>query len=234
MQLGLIGDVHAHDEHLLQAIEFLTALGVDALLCTGDIVDGIGNPHRCIELLIEHNVKVVAGNHDRWLIEEKARHVPNAHLRQAFNDQELDYIANLPRQHDLDTPYGNLKLCHGVANNDLQKIWPGTERMPVERSPQLDTLLQTEEVRYLINGHMHYRTVIHFEYMTLINAGTLRADHRPGFSVLDLALNQVTGYEFATLPEPVRTIDTRGSSQSTTFKNTQDFTGNWQPVTLYA
>lgn len=235
MRIGLIGDVHAQHEHLATALDFLATQKVDTLLCTGDIVDGVGNPHRCIELLIASQVQVVAGNHDRWLLQDKARHVPNAHMRSAFSEGELDYLANLPQQIQLETPQGQLLLCHGVAENDLQKVWPGTERMPVERSTTLDRLIGENKVRYFINGHMHYRTVIHFEAMTLINAGTLRGDHRPGFSVLDLSTHQVTGYEFTSLPRAVRSIDTRAEMHpAKTFRDTQAFTGNWQPVTLYA
>ena len=236
MKIGLIGDVHAADEHLATAIAFLKDADVDLLLCTGDIVDGVGCPHRCIDLLASHDVQVVAGNHDRWLLEEKARHVPNAHERGAFSAGEIAYLEELPRQRQIETEYGLVQLCHGVGDHDLQKIWPGTERMPAERSRRLDQIIEENEVKYFINGHMHYRCVIHFENLTMINAGTLRADHKPGFSILNLQTHSVTGYEFESLPNSVRTIDTRASHHETAqvFANTQDFDGDWQPATLYA
>ncbi len=236
MKIGLIGDLHAEDEHLATAISFLTEQAVDLMLCTGDIVDGLGCPHRCIELLQAHDILVVAGNHDRWLLQDKARHVANAHHRLDFSADELDYLAGLPRQRKIETPFGNVQLCHGVDNNDLQKIWPGTARMPVERSARLDQIIADEEYSYFINGHMHYRCVIHFEALTLINAGTLRPDHKPGFSILDLAQHTVSGYEFSELPTAVRSIDTRANLQSPhqVFTNTQGFAGDWDPVTLYA
>lgn len=236
MKIGLIGDVHAEHELLATALEFLTDEQVTQILCTGDIVDGRGCPHTCIELLQAFDVTVVAGNHDRWLLQDKARHIANAHRRTEFSAAELEYLNNLPQTRTLATQFGRVRLCHGIQDNDLQKVWPGTPRMPVERSKALDRVIAENDVSYFINGHMHYRCVIHFEQMTLINAGTLRPDHKPGIAILDLASHTVTGYEFASLPQAVRAIDTRAARQpeGRVFRDTQAFDGNWQMSALYA
>ena len=59
-RLGIIGDVHAEHDRLESALDFLASENVCEILCTGDIVDGRGNPNKSIELLKKHNVKVVA------------------------------------------------------------------------------------------------------------------------------------------------------------------------------
>ena len=60
-KIGLIGDVHARDDRLAAALEVLTDLDLDAILCTGDIMDGPGCPDRCIDLLKAHGVSTVRG-----------------------------------------------------------------------------------------------------------------------------------------------------------------------------
>ena len=232
-RIGIIGDVHAEDDHLEQALEFLNAAEVDVLLCTGDIVDGKGDVNRCCELLLEHQVKTVRGNHDRWLLENKARHVPNAHFLEDLSTTARDYIQALPTQISIETQAGQLMLCHGVADNDLQKIWPGTERMPVERSKKLDEIIASDAYTFMINGHMHYRTLINFRSLTLLNAGTLRGEHHPGFSILDCSADTLTGYEFYPELQQVRQ-HTLVQHENQVFDNTQDFEGGWTPVTLYA
>lgn len=232
-RIGIIGDVHAEDEHLEQALDFLGTADVDVLLCTGDIVDGRGDVNRCCEILLEHNVMTVRGNHDRWLLQDKARHVPNAHFIHDLNATALDYIQSLPTKLTIETASGQLMLCHGVADNDLQKIWPGTERMPAERSKRLDEIIASEEYNLVINGHMHYRTMINFRSLTLLNAGTLRGEHRPGFSILDCAADTITGYEFYPELQEVRQHAVV-KHENHVFENTQDFESDWQPVTLYA
>lgn len=232
-RIGIIGDVHSEDVHLERAIEFLHAQGVDRLVCTGDIVDGQGDVERCCELLLEHDVTTVRGNHDRWLLQDKARHVPNAHRAEHLADHALDYLAQLPTQVTVETTHGSLLLCHGVADNDLQKVWPGTERMPVERSTALDEIIASGEHAFMINGHVHYRTMINFHALTLLNAGTLRGDHHPGFSILDCEQNSLTGFEFYPELGAVRERSLEHPDNHI-FHNTQAFDGSWQPVTLYA
>ena len=63
-RIGLIGDVHAEDKRLQAAISYLQLADVDSLICTGDIVDGNGDPDACIRILEDNDVHVVQGNHD--------------------------------------------------------------------------------------------------------------------------------------------------------------------------
>ena len=233
-KIGIIGDVHAEHRHLEQALIHLEQAGVDAIVCTGDIADGVGDIDVCIELLSAFAVHTVRGNHDRWVLENKARHVPNAHLRENLADDTLAYLSQLPQKIDLHTAAGSLMLCHGVADNDLQKIWPGTARMPAERSKRLDKIIDDGAYNLMINGHVHYRTLIHFEALTLLNAGTLRGDHHPGFSMLDLDNSVVHGFEVQPTVHEVKTLPFTPNELSRVFRNTQHFDDDWEPVTLYA
>lgn len=233
-KIGIIGDVHAEDQLLQTAITHLYKLGAEVLICTGDLADGSGDLDRCVDLMIEHRVVTVRGNHDRWLLQDKARHVPNAHLRHQTRDATLEFLHELPVQTTLDTLLGPLLLCHGMADNDLQKIWPGTERMPIERCSRLDRIIAQDHVRFIVNGHVHYRTLIHFNNLLLLNAGTLKQVHRPGFGLLDLAQKQIIGFEFEPGVRAVRCHPLAPGPQTRIFENTETFSGNWQPVTLYA
>ncbi len=77
-KLGLIGDVHGEAELLERALEALRSNGVSVIACIGDVVDGGASVGRCCDLLEEHGVVTVAGNHDRWLLAEVARDLPEA------------------------------------------------------------------------------------------------------------------------------------------------------------
>lgn len=237
-RIGVIGDVHAHHRNLEVALEYLSSQQVDVLVCTGDIMDGQGDVDACIGLLRGADVITVRGNHDRWVMQDKARHVPHAHHRKDLADDVLEYLQALPIQQQLNTVAGQLLLCHGVAQHDLGKIWPGTERMAAERSSELDALIAKGDFELMINGHMHYRTLIHFEALTLLNAGTVRGDHRPGFSLLDLGEQRVHGYEvFADAEhkvQHVKTLSLDACARTRVFKDTSHFDDSWDPVTLYA
>ena len=233
VRLGVIGDVHAECERLEQAISYLKTQMVDAIVCTGDIVDGSGCPDTSARLLKDHDIHTVRGNHDRWLLQDKARHVPNAHGKDALHGDTLSYLAELPATIELDTIAGRLLLCHGVANNDLGKVWPGTERLEIERSRELDTLIASGKHHYVINGHMHFRTIIHFETLTLINAGTLKGVHWPGFSLIDFESLEVTAYEFSDDSIALSRKHPLHADHYERFPDTQSFSGNWEPVRLF-
>ncbi|MBT5684069.1 MAG: metallophosphoesterase family protein [Gammaproteobacteria bacterium] len=232
-KLGVIGDVHSEHQRLEAALVHLQGLDTDAIVCTGDIVDGIGCPNESIKLLDNAAVLTVRGNHDRWILEDKARHIKDAHSVHDLTEESLSYLASLPSQVTLDTIKGKLLLCHGIADDDLRKVWPGTEKMAIERSHLLDNIILEGEFKYLINGHMHFRTLIHFEALTLINAGTLRGEHWPGFSVIDFEAKHITAFEFC--DGQICLVKTHDLTQEahTVWSNTQSFRGGWDPVRLF-
>jgi predicted phosphodiesterase len=235
-RIGLIGDVHAEHRRLDSALSFLTGSGVDVIACTGDIADGPGSIDICLRLLAESNALVVAGNHDRWLLEDRVRDVPHAHRREQLSTSGRRYLEGLPTTTSLATPLGDALLCHGVGDNDLRKVWPGSARMAPERSHELDAVIDSNSTRLVLNGHLHYRVIVNFESLTLINAGTLKGEHRPGISILDLAQNTVTAFEFtSTLAlHVVAERRVHGDNDRRVWRDTQEFDGHWQPVTLYA
>lgn len=234
-RLGVLGDVHAEDERLELALRFLEQQAVDTIVCTGDIVDGLGCPDRSTALLQETGVQTVRGNHDRWVLEDKARHVPDAHSRMNLAEETLEFLSALPTQQIVNTIRGDLLLCHGIADNDLKKVWPGTERMAIERCQVLDRLIDSDIFRFVINGHMHFRTMMHFERLTLINAGTLKGDRWPGFSVIDFATMTIVSYEFgAGGIGPAVSLSLEPLPGQTLWKDTQCFRGAWTPIRLFA
>jgi predicted phosphodiesterase len=235
-RVGVIGDVHAEHVRLESVLAFMSAANVDAVWCTGDVADGAGDIDACCELLRDAGVVVVAGNHDRWLLSNRMRGVPQAHARDALYATSRDYLAGLPATRTIETVCGPALLCHGVCENDMRKVWPGSARMPIERSCELDALIDARRVRIVVNGHLHYRIIVNFERMTLLNAGTLRGDHRPGVTIVDFGGGDVSAFEFDSNGRlqrvAERALDSTGERR--VWRDTQEFDGGWTPVTLYA
>lgn len=234
-RIGIVGDVHAEDRRLAAALDWLHGQRVDAILCTGDVADGPGCVDTCCELLAQAGVATVRGNHDRWLLTDRVRHVPNAQRLSDVGDAARAYLEALPAVRAFDTVGGRLLLCHGVADNDMRKVWPGTERMAVERSHELDALLAEGEFRVLVNGHMHYRVLIDFPELLLMNAGTLTSRHRPGVSVLDIEGGCVSAHEFAgeRVGAVVAERPLEAEPDRRVWRDTREFDGSWVPVALY-
>ena len=193
----------------------------------------MGCPNRSAKLLQENKVITVRGNHDRWIIENKARHIKKAHSLHDLTVDTLAFLKKLPTQATIDLGEIRILVCHGVGDNDLEKIWPGTDRLKALKSELLDKIISSKRYNYMINGHIHFRTMIHFRKMTLINAGTIAGDFWPGVSILDLETNQVHGYHFKDRKLKPRISRNLSGKNYTIWENTQSFTGNWDPVRLF-
>ena len=232
-RIGVIGDVHAEYKRLEAAISYLHGARVDSIICTGDIVDGKGDPDSCIEILENNDVRVVQGNHDRWCLQDKARDIPGAHMRSDLSPNSLHYLTRLPKQITIKTIAGSLLLCHGIGDNDLRKVWPGTDRMPIERSTELDAIIASDNHRFMVNGHMHFKTIIHFESLTLINAGTITGTRWPGFMLIDFETRVIDAYRFEEQGIQHGKTTRIDDNPDHLFTNSQDFQGNWNPKLLF-
>jgi predicted phosphodiesterase len=65
----------------------------------------------------------------------------------------------------------------------------------LEANMRLALLYGSREYNIVVNGHTHQRMVRTFDHLTIINAGTLRADHQPCFLTADFATKMVQVYE---------------------------------------
>jgi predicted phosphodiesterase len=233
-RLGLIGDVHGEHLRLADALEWFAGESVDAIVCTGDVADGAGCINACCKLLAQGDVITVAGNHDRWLLQDRVRNVPDAHRLADLDDASRSFLETLPQVVSLQTVAGELILCHGVLDNDLGKVWPGTERSPIERSAEMDDLLAAGSHRFFINGHMHYRVLIDFHGLVMLNAGTLRGPFS-GVSLVDFEADWVSAHEPGANGQPQRVAEHRlaDSANRRVWQDTQEFDGTWRPVTLH-
>lgn len=120
----------------------------------------------------------------------------------------------------------------------MGKVWPGTARTRAERSTELDKIIDSGEFRYLVNGHLHYRVLIDFTDLLLINAGTPFGD-LPGVSIIDFAEGCIAAYELARgagkpRVDKVAEYSIHNRPGHRIWDNTQAFDAQWSPSTSYA
>ncbi len=177
----IIGDVHTEATRLALVLAHARRAGVDAVLCVGDIVDGPEDAGRCIELLRDHEVLTVRGNHERWLLAgtplEPFEAPPWAHA----------WLAALPATRRLDTVAGSLLLGHAVGEDDMTRLLPDDEGYALDCNFALWELVADRTCRFLVGGHTHQRMVRRFGDLTVLNPGTLCRRDEPGFLEIELA-----------------------------------------------
>ena len=194
--IGVIGDVHAEEQFLSKAVAFLKSKNVDNILCVGDIVDGSGDANECCNILRREEILVVLGNHDQWLLKNEMRSLKEATQPDSLEVISQSFLSSLPSTIEFPTPHGLAILCHGLGKNDMARLTPDDYGYAIEANIDLQDLVRGRKYRYVINGHTHYKMVRHFGGLTVINAGTLKHEHEPGFLVIDFAQQFVQFYKF--------------------------------------
>ena len=183
-RFGAIGDVHAEDELLAAALEQLAREPCDVIFTVGDFVDGRGDVERTCRLLRQGTV-AVRGNHERWLLADQARDLPDAHLRDDLSAEALRYIDALPVTRSFDTVAGKLLLCHGVGDDDMALLRRDDDVQAHAHNPALQKV-HAQHYEVMVCGHTHQPMVRTFFGLLVVNAGTLHHADNPGFVHVDL------------------------------------------------
>ncbi|MEG3989897.1 hypothetical protein QUA13_22550 [Microcoleus sp. S28C3] len=106
------------------------------------------------------------------------------------------FLSSLPSTIEFPTPHGRALLCHGIGENDMARLTPGDYGYAIKVNIDIQNLIRGGKYRYVINGHTHYKMVRHFGNLTIINAGTLKYEHEPGFLVIDFVQQFIQFYKF--------------------------------------
>jgi len=188
-RLGVIGDVHCETKTLGRVLDALETMGVDAILCVGDLVDGPGDADSTLAMLEARGVQCVAGNHERWFLDGEQRSLDNA--TREINEVSRTFIESLPRGRRYATPSGTALLCHGVGDDDEAWLKPDTRGYALQDIPTLRELMLDENIQFMIGGHTHERMVRVFPGLTILNAGTIHRNFEQTFMVVDFGAMRV-------------------------------------------
>lgn len=187
-RIGVIGDIHTRADRLAWALAVLRHHEVECVLATGDMVDG-PQPEaitRVCELLQEHHVISVLGNHDRWLLDKQHRDLTEATYPEEISESTRAYLQSLPHSVELHTLSGRLLLGHGLGSNDMTCLYPYDHGPALQNNTTLQSILHSEHYRFVISGHTHLRMVREIAGVTFINAGALHYTREPCCLLLDL------------------------------------------------
>lgn len=69
MRYAVVSDVHSNAEALDAVLGAVDSIGVDGVLCLGDLVGYGADPNRVIDLIRARSTNVVRGNHDHAAVE---------------------------------------------------------------------------------------------------------------------------------------------------------------------
>ena len=159
MRYGVIADIHANLAALETCLNALQKIGVDRLVCLGDIVGYGPQPNEVVSTIVENDIPCVAGNHDRVaaglddidLCGSSAK--PTLEwTREAITDEVRAALRELPSRLELE---GDVLAAHGSITDP----WRYIRRVP-DAVEQLNEMTEARSGRILLLGHTHRQMTV--------------------------------------------------------------------------
>ncbi len=120
MRYGIYSDIHANLEALQAVLETLEKEKIDQYICLGDIVGYGANPKECLQLVMEYESMVIAGNHDYAVAGKLNIDFFNPYAKEAvlwtrsqLSEKEREYLAGLDLMQKIEN---TLTIVHGTLN----------------------------------------------------------------------------------------------------------------------
>ncbi len=190
---GLISDIHADPVGLELAWAHLTVMGVDSIICAGDLVGYGSMPDQVVDFVEQHGIRSVRGNHDRWAL-ERGLGVPDEFGGSIPSQKTLDFLRLLPPSLVFEHDDRTIAVVHGSPRGDMEFMTP--ERFP---GTVLDEMLKSLGVDILIHGHTHRPMCYRSDIGLVINPGSVISapvvETSRTFGLLDLQTLSATIHE---------------------------------------
>ncbi|MDA2919567.1 metallophosphatase family protein [Desulfobacterota bacterium AH_259_B03_O07] len=123
MKYAIISDIHSNLEAFERTLLEIDDIGVNWIICLGDIVGYGANPNECVDIIRERNIISIMGNHDVVACGRKEPIDFNPIARDAalwtrneLTTENKDFLNNLPQAKEIE----DFLIVHGsLSDPDL-------------------------------------------------------------------------------------------------------------------
>jgi predicted phosphodiesterase len=163
MALAIISDIHANKEALDAVLAQIDSLGIQDIVCLGDVVGYNADPDACMSTVLSRAAQVIRGNHDKavagFIDLEWFNPVARAAAlwtRATVRPETLEEIRRLPQGPREYGPEGSILLCHGTPYDEDAYLMDTASIAASYES--LDS--EHPGVRFCMLGHTHVPIVV--------------------------------------------------------------------------
>lgn len=168
-RVAFISDLHANVVALDAVFADIDRLGVDAIVCLGDIIDLGPQPRELLERLAARGVRSIQGNHDP--LDEHPSYKRLLDIETWTRDQldaaSLQMLAELPEQLELELDGLRVLCVHGSPRADTDQILDDTP------PATLDAWFGEHEFDVLVGGHTHVQLLRRHDTRVIVNVGSV-------------------------------------------------------------
>ena len=172
MKIAIISDIHGNLPALRAVLAQIDREGVDIIVNPGDTLGGPLESARTADLLMERQIPMIAGNHERQLLTLPPQRLnrSDACTASEINGAHKEWLAGAPPTRWLS---GDVFVCHGTPSSDLH-YWLETvtpdfgqngsmgvrAATALEVAERLGTGAHAEQASLIICGHTHVPRVV--------------------------------------------------------------------------
>lgn len=172
MKIAVLSDIHGNMEALEAVLEHIKTESVDKIFICGDLAMAGPEPAKTIEFIKSLDATLIQGNTDEMIVKNIIP--PNEVMANALkyaqdeiNDEQKDFLANLPVSHAEKIEDVSLLFVHGSPRRNNEDILP-------EQSPEKIAEMITDTTQDIIFcGHTHLPCGYQIEKQTVVNVGSV-------------------------------------------------------------
>jgi predicted phosphodiesterase len=179
MRVALISDLHGNHVALAAVLADIAEVGVDRVVCLGDVATLGPRPREVIQMLRELACPCILGNHDAFMLDEALIRSYTEHplvvdsvdwCRAQLGAEDFEYLRGLTGTLDvaLDAET-TLFLFHGSPSSHMQDLLATTP------ADELDALLGPRRTTVMAGGHTHLQMLRQHRGTLLVNPGSVGA-----------------------------------------------------------
>jgi len=179
MRVALISDLHANAVALKAVLDDIARVGVDQIVCLGDVATLGPQPAAVVETLEHLECPCILGNHDAFLTDpELIKKYTEAPLvvdsvdwcRSLMSGTELEFLTRFRTTMEIVLDDNStLFLFHGTPRSHMEDLLATT---PAE---ELDQMLNGHTGTVMAGGHTHIQMLRQHRGTLLLNPGSVGA-----------------------------------------------------------
>ncbi len=177
IRIALISDIHANDTALKAVLKDIAQIGVDQIVCLGDIATLGPCPGSVMHIIRDLDCACILGNHDAFMIDPDLIHTYTefpivieavAWARDQMSKVDLDFINTFQSGIEINHDENNkIILFHGSPRSHMETLLATTP------SDELDEALDGNIATVLAGGHTHIQMLRQHKGSLIVNPGSV-------------------------------------------------------------
>ncbi len=180
MRIAVISDIHSNHYALLEVLNDINNRHIDTMICTGDLVGYMPFANEVIDLIREHKILTLKGNHDAYIssiervstqvfqdmkVEEIVKSASAIYTSYVLTKSNLQFLKDLPNHISLNFEGLQILFVHGSPRSISEYMYEDYEL--------LQEITSSTKADVIVSGHTHLPYHLKVGNKDIINAGSI-------------------------------------------------------------